>query len=284
MSEIGKRDYKNGKIYVIRNSTDEDIYIGSSCQPLCKRFQKHKDNMKGYKKDRKLYSKMNKLGKEQFYIELYEEYPCDNVEQLRRREGEIIRELKPILNKQVAGRTEKEWREDNKDYVKEERQKYYEENKDKLSQYHKEWYEENKEEQRQKHKEYRAMNRDKILEQKREYHHRHKDRLSEEKKQYYQDNKEYFQEKARQHREENKEKCNEKSRRYYERNKEKVNAKKKQYREEHKEELKEKRNMKCQCECGKIFTHNNKSRHLKSQYHQNFILNNNIDNVSQKET
>ena len=54
-------------------------------------------------------------------MELYEEYPCDNVEQLRRREGEIIRELKPVLNKQIAGRTEKEWREDNKEYCKEEK-------------------------------------------------------------------------------------------------------------------------------------------------------------------
>ena len=55
------------------------------------------------------------------------------------------------------------------------------------------------------------------------------------------------------------------------------------YRDTHKEELKEKRNMKCQCECGKIYTHNNKARHLKSLYHQNF-LNNNIDNVFQEET
>ena len=35
-------------------------------------------------------------------------YSCDNVAQLRKREGEIIRELKPVLNKQIAGRTEKE--------------------------------------------------------------------------------------------------------------------------------------------------------------------------------
>ena len=267
MSEIGKRDYKNGKIYVIRNSIDDDIYIGSSCQPFCKRFQKHKDSLTTYKKDRKLYSKMIELGKEQFYIELYEEYPCDNVEQLRRREGEIIRELKPILNKQVAGRTINEWREDNKEHLQEEKKRYYEENKEKLNEYYKEWYEKNNEEQTQKRKEYRAINREKILEQKREYHHRHKERISAEKKQYYQDNAEYFKEKARQHREENKERYNEKSRKY---------------REEHKEEIQARNNKKCQCECGVSYTHSNKSRHLKSQHHQNFILNN-IDNVSQEE-
>ena len=31
------------------------------------------------------------------------------------------------------------------------------------------------------------------------------------------------------------------------------------------------------------YTHNNKSRHLKCQHHQNFILNNNINNVFQQE-
>ena len=268
MAEVGKRDYNNGKIYVIRNSVDDDIYIGSSCQPLCKRFQKHKDSLTTYKKDRKLYSKMIELGKEQFYIELYEEYPCGNVEQLRRREGEIIRELKPVLNKQVAGRTITEWREDNKEYIQEDKKKYYEENKERLNEYHKEWFEENKEEQRQKTKQYRAMNRETVLQKKREYHHKNKERISEEKKQYYQDNKEYFKEKARQNRDENKERNNQKSRVYYQKNKDKI-------KEDRKEQM--------TCECGITFTKQHKSRHLKSLYHQNF-LNNNIDNVFQEET
>jgi len=37
MSEVGKRDYQNGRIYVIRNSIDNGLYIGSTCQPLCKK-------------------------------------------------------------------------------------------------------------------------------------------------------------------------------------------------------------------------------------------------------
>ena len=267
MSEIGKRDYKNGQIYVIRNSIDNEIYIGSSCQPLCKRYQKHKDNSKGYKKDRKLYSKMNEIGIDKFYIELYEEYPCDNVEQLRRREGEIIRELKPVLNKQIAGRTLAEWQEDNKELLKKWKKQYYEENKERLNEYHKEWYEENKEEQLQKKKEYKEKNRETVLQKKREYHHKNKERISEEKKQYYQDNKEYFKEKARQNREENKERDIQQSKEYYEKNKDRIN-------EERKEKM--------TCECGVSFTKHHKARHLKSKYHQDF-LNNNISNVSQPE-
>ena len=108
MSENGKRDYGNGRIYCIRNSIDNELYIGSTCQSLSKRFQKHKDDSRGYKKDRKLYSKINALGIDKFYIELIEKYPCENVEQLRKREGELIREWKPVLNKLVAGRTKDE--------------------------------------------------------------------------------------------------------------------------------------------------------------------------------
>ena len=48
---------------------------------------------------------MREIGKQRFYIELYEEYPCENIEQLRKREGEIIRELKPTLNKRIEDRT-----------------------------------------------------------------------------------------------------------------------------------------------------------------------------------
>ena len=263
MSEIGKRDYKNGKVYCIRNSLDNDLYVGSSCQPLCKRWQKHKDSLTTYKKDRKLYSKMNELGVDNFYIELIEEYPCDNVEQLRRREGEIIREWKPILNKQIAGRTEKEWREDNKEYLKEQKKVYEQENKERLSEYRKQYHQEHREEQNQKNKEYKENNREEVLRKKREHHHKNKDKISEQKKQYYQDNKEYFLEKAKRYQEENREKCKEKSKAYHEANKEKIS---------------EKRNEKIECECGMTYTHSNRARHFKSQKHINY-LNNNIDNV-----
>ena len=263
MYEIGKRDYQNGKIYCIRNSTDNDLYVGSTCQALSKRFQKHKDSLTTYKKDRKLYSKMNEIGVDKFYIELIEEYPCDNVEQLRRREGETIREWKPILNKQIAGRTEKEWREDNKEYLKDQKKIYEHENRERLSEYRKDWYEDNKEEQKQKRKEYKENNRDKVLQQKREHHHRNKEKISEQKKQYYQDRKDYFLEKAKKYQEENREKCKEKSKAYHEANKERIS---------------EQRKVKIVCECGLTYTHCNKARHIKSQKHINF-LNNNIDNV-----
>lgn len=50
----------------------------------------------------------------------------------------------------------------------------------------------------------------------------------------------------------------------------------KQYREQNKERIRERANKKYECECGGRYTHNNKSIHLKSQKHQNFLQENNI--------
>ena len=157
---VSSRDYQNGKIYCIRNNVDNDIYIGSSCQPLSKRMAWHRKSYYQPKMmNRPLYKKMNILGIEQFYIELIEEYHCDNVEQLRRREGELIREMKPVLNKDIAGRTMKEWsadnfekrqeinkryRENNKDIIKERKKIAYEKNKDYINEKVRQKYNENK--------------------------------------------------------------------------------------------------------------------------------------------
>ena len=122
---MASKDFKNGKIYCIRNTVDDDIYVGSTTQPLSKRMSKHRCDVKGYKQNRKLYAKMNELGIDSFYIELIEEYPCDNVEQLRKREGHFIREIS-TLNQHVAGRSGADWYAEHKDILKE-KHKYYRE-------------------------------------------------------------------------------------------------------------------------------------------------------------
>ena len=118
------RNYQNGKIYCIRNSLDDDLYIGSSCQSLSKRMAWHRDaRKKDKKKHFKLYQKMNNFGVENFHIELLENYPCNSKEELLKREGEKIREFKPVLNSKIQGRTLEEWLKDNEDYLRVERKK-----------------------------------------------------------------------------------------------------------------------------------------------------------------
>ena len=116
-------NYQNGRIYTIRCYDDPDlIYIGSTAQPLYKRFSTHKAySTYEHCKNRPLYKAVNENYEgdwSQFYIELYEQYPCNNREELNKREGEIIRELGNTLNKNIAGRTRQEWLNVNTDYWK----------------------------------------------------------------------------------------------------------------------------------------------------------------------
>ena len=118
MVSLGDKKFQNGKIYFSGNFIDDETYIGSSCQSLQKRFQQHKDSMNSYKKNRTLYVKMIELGIEHFYIEEIEKCPCNNLEELRKRERHYIIERQPVLNTEIPLRTEKEWRADNKEYIR----------------------------------------------------------------------------------------------------------------------------------------------------------------------
>jgi predicted GIY-YIG superfamily endonuclease len=84
-------DYKNGKIYSMRSNKTDKIYIGSTTQPLFKRFFQHKAQC------------CNKTLKElmdehqDFYIELMETFPCKSKEELIKRENELIRQHKDTV-------------------------------------------------------------------------------------------------------------------------------------------------------------------------------------------
>ena len=129
MATEGRRnhkDYNNGKIYCIRNTVDEDIYLGSTCQTLSKRMAKHRTRVKASKYHNiNLYAKMCEVGLENCYIELVEDFPCDGVEQLNRREGQLARDMTASLNMRVAGRTNKEYHADNTDRIKTHRSAYF---------------------------------------------------------------------------------------------------------------------------------------------------------------
>lgn len=112
-------NYKNGKIYVIRNHSNNKVYVGSTTQTLSKRFSNHKRNHKSKKAyEYPFYKAMREIGIENFYIELVEDYPCENIEQLNAREGYYIRQYDSFhngYNSNIAGRDKTEWRKDNRD-------------------------------------------------------------------------------------------------------------------------------------------------------------------------
>ena len=69
------------------------------------------------------------------YIELLEMCPCNNKMELTRREGELIRANDNCVNKNIAGRTPKQYRQDNAEKIKQYRQDNAEVIKEKRNQY-----------------------------------------------------------------------------------------------------------------------------------------------------
>ena len=73
MTETDKNKYTNGKIYTVRCYDDVNlIYVGSTIQPLRKRWYEHRSGFINDKKqqNRLLFIKMKEIGIDKFYIEL----------------------------------------------------------------------------------------------------------------------------------------------------------------------------------------------------------------------
>ena len=148
-------NYQNGKIYTIRSHQTDKIYIGSTCSPLHKRFYQHKNCYKLYQQGKFCFLSSYEIVKyEDCYIELLEDYKCENKNQLMKREGELIRVHKSnCVNIKVENRTDKEYRDDNKEKINARHR-----------QYNLKYFEQNKEKELIRIKKYQAMNKDKIRE------------------------------------------------------------------------------------------------------------------------
>ena len=156
------QDFTKAKIYKITNDYNDDVYIGSTCNTLCKRYSQHKCRTKSDdRKDYPLYKLMNDIGCNRFRIDLLEDFPCNDKYELLQREGKWIREI-GTLNSRIAGRTVTQYQEEHKDYYKEIKRKSAEKNKEKNVISKKEWYEKNKEKVLQKSKELYEQNREEI--------------------------------------------------------------------------------------------------------------------------
>lgn len=186
-------NYSKGQIYSIRfYDNDNHIYIGSTVQPLSVRFGGHKRNVCC-----SLYQYIHKAYNGDFnvcYIELIENFECSNKQALNKREGEMIRQYKAdekyiVINKNIAGRTGKEYINENTDKIKIQKQKYREEYAIEIKEYNKEYYEKNKEKIQQNKKQYRQENPEKNKATTKKYKDKNKDMINEYNKQYYQENK-----------------------------------------------------------------------------------------------
>jgi len=82
-------DYLKSKIYTIKSLTNDNVYVGSTVLPLNVRMAVHRYD---YKKNKGLGFYKNIVEDiDDWFIELYENFPCDKREKLNKREGEVIK-------------------------------------------------------------------------------------------------------------------------------------------------------------------------------------------------
>ena len=156
-------DYSYGKIYKIWTDNSDDVYIGSTIQTVSMRMVKHRSRYKYFLKTGKGYcTSYILLEQGAIHYKLIEKYPCENKQQLCKREGYWQKKI-TCVNKEIAGRTKKEYYQDNKlkisKYHKEYNKEYYQDNKLKISKKNKEYYQDNKLKILKRQKEYDQKNK-----------------------------------------------------------------------------------------------------------------------------
>ena len=150
------------KIYKIIDNTDDKIYIGCTCKTLKERLLGHKSDYKKYLKGlRSNMTSFDILKNNDYKIELLEDCKIKTKDELTSRERHFI-EHNDCVNKVIPGRTDKEYRDANKENKKQ----YYDLNKEHLIEKKKIYRDANKEKIDNYQKAYRITNRDKIREHK----------------------------------------------------------------------------------------------------------------------
>ena len=82
--------YQNGKVHkLVDIDSNEIIYIGSTTVPLAMKLSELKHNH--YRRKASPKYNFDHFNPENMYIELIESCPCNNIEELKKKEGEIRR-------------------------------------------------------------------------------------------------------------------------------------------------------------------------------------------------
>ena len=117
-------DYQQAKIYKIWDSSYTECYVGSTIQELSVRMAEHRRKYKSFldgkakRVDTSAFKLFDKYGLENCRIVLEELFPSNNKMELVKREGEHIRNSN-CVNRCIAGRSHKEYCEENKEYIAE---------------------------------------------------------------------------------------------------------------------------------------------------------------------
>lgn len=189
------KDYSKAKLYRLVSSHTDEEYIGSTCVGLSQRKAKHLSHYNDWKNGKHDYVSSFKLFEiGSVDIVLLEEYPCENNEQLRKREREAIekaindgKKIINIIRRPYISESErkeeiqiygKQYREANKEKIIQ----YQDKNKDKYNELRRIRYENNKDEENERCRRYKQNNKEKIKEYDRKYREEHEEEIKEKRK------------------------------------------------------------------------------------------------------
>jgi hypothetical protein len=133
-------NYGKTKIYKIWSILGDNIYIGATTKKyLSSRMDEHRYKYRKYiesENKTSVYTSFiifDEYGIDNCFIELLESKECITKDEQIKLEGEWIRKSN-CVNKIIPDGTNKEWREKNKENLKEKKKEWYENNKEKIHQ------------------------------------------------------------------------------------------------------------------------------------------------------
>ena len=269
-------DYSKGKIYKLCSSSCDEVYIGSTTQKLCQRLREHQKDFENWcETNEKFLSSYEILSYNNASIQLLEKYSCSSSKELNRREGEWIRMTDKCVNRYIAGRTHKEYVQDNFDRVQMRKAEWTRNNAERCRQVKSEYYVQNKDTLNKKKREYYEANKEVILKKQNQYTKEHKEQIRIRQKKWVENNQEHCKEYRKKYREKNSEYLKEWKANHYEENKEKIRVKGKEYRKKNAEQISQRRKENnIMCECGSLVRKNNYSEHKKMNKHLDWMISN----------
>jgi len=115
-------NYSNSKVYKIWSPLGDKVYIGSTTKELlCQRMTTHRSHYQHWKNDKRSpitsFILFEEYGIDNCFIELLVAKECLSKDELNQLEGKYIREVN-CVNKNITGRTLKEYREEHKEEIK----------------------------------------------------------------------------------------------------------------------------------------------------------------------
>ena len=174
--------YEKGKIYKIVDAGFNKSYIGSTCETLSRRIERHRMAYRKYLNGKRMETKCHLLfdefGVENCRIFLIENFPCNSKEELLKQEGFHILQNE-CVNKNVAGRTNEEYYDHKKEQIKEKNRVYYHNNIEERKAKQKEYRDEHKEELKEKKQKHRDDNLEEYKRRGQEKYQKNRDKILE---------------------------------------------------------------------------------------------------------